>query len=262
MMTDGEDALAASITKDLPRKSSVFEPLKASHSLTHQLIQRLTRDITSGKLRAGSKLPTEQEMIASTGVSRTVVREAVAALRSEGLVVTRQGIGSVVADAGSRPFRISFDEKRTLREVLDVAELRTGVEIEAAGMAAERASAVQVKKIENAYKAIQQAIQREEAAVDEDFAFHRAIAEATGNPQFLRFLDFLGRFIIPRQTVHLGENALANRRAYLEGLQKEHRDIVAAIRAHSVTKARAAMRRHLLNSRKRYQRIAKRMADS
>lgn len=262
MMTDREAALTASATKESMRKNSLFAPLKAPRSLTHELIQRLTRDITNGKLRAGSRLPTEQEMIASTGVSRTVVREAVAALRSEGLVVTRQGVGAFVADAATRPFRINLDEKRTLREVLEVAELRTGVEIEAAGIAAERASGVQMKKIESAFKAIQQAVRRGEAAVDEDFAFHRAIAEATGNMQFLRFLDFLGRFIIPRQTVHLGENALANRRAYLEGLQKEHRDIVSAIRARSVTKARAAMRRHLLNSRKRYQRIAKRMADA
>ncbi len=247
--------------KETPVKNFIFAPL-AARSLTHELIQRLTRDITSGKLRAGAKLPTEQEMIASTGVSRTVVREAVAALRSEGLVVTRQGIGAFVADATRRPFRINMNENRTLREVLDVAELRTGVEIEAAGIAAERASAADVKKIANAFKQIQQAMKRGEPAVDEDFAFHRAIAEATGNPQFLRFLDFLGRFIIPRQTVRLGEGAIASRRAYLEGLQKEHRDIVVAIRARSVTKARAAMRRHLLNSRKRYQSIAKRRINS
>lgn len=262
MMTYREADLSPSTTKESARKNSLLAPLKAPRSLTHELIQRLTRDITSGKLRAGSRLPTEQEMIASTGVSRTVVREAVAALRSEGLVVTRQGVGAFVADAEGRPFRINLDEKRTLREVLEVAELRTGVEIEAAGLAAERATAAQVKKIENALREIQHAIRRGEAAVDEDFTFHRTIAEATGNAQFLRFLDFLGRFIIPRQTVHLGQDALANRRAYLEGLQGEHRDIVAAIRSRSVTKARAAMRKHLLHSRKRYQQIAKRMADA
>ncbi len=237
-------------------------PITAPRSLTHSLIQRLTKDITSGKLPAGAKLPTEQEMIAATGVSRTVVREAVAALRSEGLVVTRQGIGAFVADATRRPFRIDIDEKRTLREVLEVAELRTGVEIEAAGIAAERATAESIKKIGAALAGIQRAIKRGEAAVDEDFAFHRAIAEATGNPQFLRFLDFLGRFIIPRQTVNLGVEAIAKRRKYLEGLQKEHHEIYVAIRARSITKARAAMRQHLLNSRKRYQAIAKRLANA
>src|SRR5262245_66681395 len=68
-------------------------PLPAPRSLTHALIERLTSEITSGKLPTGARLPTEQELIAATGVSRTVVREAVAALRAEGLVTTRQGVG-------------------------------------------------------------------------------------------------------------------------------------------------------------------------
>ena len=60
----------------------------------------------------GAQLPTEQELIAATGVSRTVVREAVAALRAEGLVITRQGVGAFVADNARRPFRIDVDELR------------------------------------------------------------------------------------------------------------------------------------------------------
>ena len=58
---------------------SVTRPLSAPRSLTGELVVRLTEDITSGKIPPGSRLPTEQEMIAATGVSRTVVREAVAA---------------------------------------------------------------------------------------------------------------------------------------------------------------------------------------
>src|SRR6478672_887147 len=81
-------------------------PLTAPRSLTHVLIERLTAQITSGELTPGAQLPTEQELIAATGVSRTVVREAVAALRAEGLVLTRQGVGAFVADAPRRPFRI------------------------------------------------------------------------------------------------------------------------------------------------------------
>jgi len=117
---------------------SVTQPLSARRSLTGELVVRLTDDITSGKIPPGSRLPTEQEMIAATGVSRTVVREAVAALRADGLVVTRQGVGAFVADHVRRPFRVDFDESSSLRDVLNVMELRTGVEVEAAGLAAER----------------------------------------------------------------------------------------------------------------------------
>ena len=91
-------------------RPSGFQPLSAPRSLTQQLFTRLTADITSGKLAPGSRLPTEQEMIAATGVSRTVVREAVAPLRAEGLVITRQGVGAFVAENVRRPFRIDFDE--------------------------------------------------------------------------------------------------------------------------------------------------------
>ena len=60
----------------------------------HALVERLSGEILSGRLAPGAQLPTEQELIAASGVSRTVVREAIAALRAEGLVVTRQGAGA------------------------------------------------------------------------------------------------------------------------------------------------------------------------
>ena len=229
-------------------------PLPAPRSLTHTLIERLTSEITSGKLPSGARLPTEQELIAATGVSRTVVREAVAALRAEGLVVTRQGVGAFVADG--QPFRIHGEDLHSLREIIQVMELRTGIEVEAAGLAAERASAGDVARIGQAYRAIEQALRRGDSAVDQDFAFHCRIAEATGNPQFVRFLQYLGRFIIPRQTVRVTLGSPKERQAYLQRIQKEHEAIMRAIRAHAVQAARAAMQRHLLNSRKRYRKLA------
>src|SRR5579871_6241030 len=107
-----------------------MQPLSAPRRLTAELIERLTTDITSGSLPPGSQLPTEQEMIAATGVSRTVVREAVAALRAEGLVNTRQGVGAFVSTNARRPFRIEFEKLSSLQEVVQVLELRMGLEIE------------------------------------------------------------------------------------------------------------------------------------
>jgi GntR family transcriptional regulator, transcriptional repressor for pyruvate dehydrogenase complex len=246
-------------TKESHGRLAAFRPLEAPRGLAQELVQRLTADITSGKLKPGARLPTEQEMIAATGVSRTVVREAVAALRAEGLVVTRQGVGTIVADGTRRPFRLDINERRSIGQILDVAELRTGVEIEAAGLAAERGTPESLRRIDDAYKEIERAMSRDEDAIDQDFAFHCSIAEATGNPQFRRFLDFLGRFIIPRQTVRTEAVGDESRHAYLARIQKEHADIRDAIRAHKVSDARAAMRRHLLNSRKRYKQLAERL---
>src|SRR5713226_559508 len=149
-----DDRRAQSV-KGMSRPSlSVTQPLPAPRSLTGELVARLTDDITSGKIPPGSQLPTEQELIAATGVSRTVVREAVAALRADGLVVTRQGVGAFVPENARRPFRINTEELRSLREVIEVMELRTGVEIESAGLAAERASTDDVRAIERAFAAI------------------------------------------------------------------------------------------------------------
>jgi DNA-binding FadR family transcriptional regulator len=238
-------------------RTPAFRPLAPPRNLTRTLIERLSAEILDGTLAPGAKLPTEPEMMAALGVSRTVVREAVAALRAEGLVVTRQGVGAfVTSDVQRRPFRIDPDGLHSIVEVLNVMELRTGVEVEAAGIAAERASPEGLRRIGQALKAIDRAVVRDEAAVDEDYAFHRAIADATGNPQFVRFHEFLGRFIIPRQSVRAARGRMASRRAYLEMLQDEHRAILEAIRGRSPAAARAAMRRHLENSRKRYRKLA------
>ena len=97
-----------------------------------------------------------------------MVREAVAALRADGLVVVRQGVGAFVAANVRRPFRIDVDGLRSLRQALDVIELRMGIDVEAAGLAAERGTATQIRKIAHAYEAVDLAIERGETAIDED----------------------------------------------------------------------------------------------
>jgi GntR family transcriptional regulator, transcriptional repressor for pyruvate dehydrogenase complex len=241
---------------------SAFRPLSAPRGLTQQLVTQITDDITNGRLRPGARLPTEKAMMSSTGVSRTVVREAVACLRADGLVVVRQGVGAFVANHARRPFRIEVDDLHSLHEALQIMELRTGVEIEAAGLAAERGEAAQFASIATAYAMIEGAIERGETAVDEDFAFHCSIADATGNSQFRRFLEYLGRFIIPRQSVRRSLPRMEDQRSYLLRIQREHLEILDCIRAHAPARARAAMRRHLTNSRRRYQMLKAEFGDS
>ncbi len=237
---------------------ALFRPLAARRSLTAELVARLTADIVSGKLPPGSQLPTEYEIIAATGVSRTVVREAVAALKADRLVITRQGVGAFVAHHVRPPFRVDFDERSPLRDVLNVMELRTGVEVKSAGLAAERASPAQLKKIIDRFAAINTAIETGGNAVDQDFAFHCEIAEATGNPQFRQFLEYLGRFMIPRRTIW-GRSAPPTKRHQLDLFQQEHEQILNAIRERAVTQARSAMQRHLNHSRARYEKLAAEM---
>ena len=226
-------------------------------NLAEQVMARLSADIRGGRLAPGARLPTEQALTAELGVSRTVVREAVAALRADGLIVTRRGSGAYVADPAAGPFRIAASRAAALSDVLDVMELRLAVEVEAAASAAERASRKQVAAIQAAWRSVDTALQRGEGAVAEDFAFHRAIAEATGNRQFAGFLAYLGSHVIPRQSVRLSIDTPAERRAYLERIQAEHSRIVTAISAGDPAEARRAMRDHLTRSLERYRALAK-----
>ena len=236
-------------------KFSALSPLEPPGNLAEQVMARLAADIRSGRLGPGARLPTEQALTSAMGVSRTVVREAVAALRADGLVVTRRGSGAYVADPSAGPFRIAAP-KAALADILEVMELRLAVEVEAAALAAERGSRRQIGAIRGAWRAIDEALHRGEGAVAEDFAFHRAIAEATSNRQFPRFLAFLGSHVIPRQSVRLSVDTPAERRAYLERIQHEHARIVTGIANQDPGEARRAMREHLTRSLDRYRKLA------
>jgi GntR family transcriptional regulator, transcriptional repressor for pyruvate dehydrogenase complex len=234
-----------------------IRPIASEAKLSRRLFEQLAGEIRSGRLAPGARLPTEQALTRAARVSRTVVREAVAALRAEGLVITRQGVGAFVSAEPQRaPFRIEPERMRSLHDILAVMELRLGVEIESAGLAAERASKSQVRTISNSLNAIEQASVAGGSAVDEDLAFHRAIAEATGNPEFPRFLQFIGRHLIPRRTVTGLPERMGGQGAYLAMIQEEHRRIHDAIVARDPKAARDAMRRHLTRSLERYRKLA------
>ena len=228
---------------------------------TQELAQRLSAEIRSGRLAPGSRLPTEQELSVATGVSRTVVREAVAALRADGLVITRQGLGAFVASDVQRwPFRIDPSELKSAADVLQVLELRMSLEIEASGLAAERRSSEDLTRIKAALGAIEAEIEKGGNAVDADFKFHLAIFRSSRNRYFPQVLEFLGNFIIPRQMINVASESDRQRGQYLRRIQAEHVAIYEAIQAQNAPAARKAARRHLSHSLHRYQEIAARIA--
>jgi GntR family transcriptional regulator, transcriptional repressor for pyruvate dehydrogenase complex len=199
--------------------------------------------VRSGKLGVGTKLPTEAEIMAEFGVSRTVVREALSKLQASGVVQTRHGIGTFVRALPESPgFRISPEQFATLNDVIAVLELRIGVETEAAGL-----------------DAMTHAVERGDDAVQADFAFHTEIARATQNKHFFELMETLGAMIIPR--ARLNDAGPRERQAYLRRVNAEHESILDAIAARDADAARAAMRTHLTNSRERRRR-AQRMSSS
>ena len=148
----------------LAGKRALLRPLRPARNLTDEVIGRIKKEIGAGRLAPGARLPTEQELMAAMGVSRTVVREAVAALRADGLVTTRQGSGAyVAADVSRVPFRIDPEGLSSIEDVLEVMELRLAIEVEAAALAAERITPRRLVPIGRALRAIEAAIARARA---------------------------------------------------------------------------------------------------
>ena len=220
-------------------------------SLAQELVAELSQRIRDGRIKPGDKLPTESAIMEEQGVSRTVVREALSRLQAAGLVETRHGIGTFVLEVpGPGGFRLDPATIVTLREVLALLELRISLEVETAGLAAQRRTEAQLTAMREALDAIKASAANAEA-VASDFQFHLRIAEATGNRYFTDIMSHLGTSIIPRTRVNSASLARADQAQYTARLEREHEQIYEAIARQDPEAARAAMRLHLTNSRER-----------
>ena len=219
--------------------------------LSARLIASLRADIESGRIPGGQRLPTESQLGQTFGVSRTVVREAVAALSADGLVEARQGAGMFAVEQRLAAFG-SLGAANKISIALNVLEVRMGIEIESAGLAARRRNPSQEAAIHEAFYEFDRLLTSGQATGRTDFAFHRAIAVATSNPFYVEVLDALGARMIPCDvTSPWGADQIISRE-YQAGLQVEHARIMQSIVTGDANEARAAMRDHLMRSQERY----------
>ncbi|MBV0882115.1 FadR family transcriptional regulator [Noviherbaspirillum sp. L7-7A] len=206
--------------------------------------QSLSELIRGGSYLPGARLPSEAQMSRDFGVSRTVIREAVSRLKSEGLVESRQGSGVFVREAGAdMAFRIAPSKVGSIEHLLHVAELRRSVEAEIAALAAERATAKQIDEIGIRLQAIDADVAKGGNGVAADIEFHRSIARATGNPHFLALWDFLSHFL--SGTIKITRAIEAQKKETVDQVVAEHRAIHEAIFNRDVEATRAAARKHI-----------------
>jgi len=225
--------------------------------LAHEIVESLGGRIRSGGLAAGDKLPTEADLMADFSVSRTVVREAISRLQAAGLVETRHGVGTfVIAPPGPLSFRIAREQLATLDDVIAMLELRIGVEVEAAGLAAQRRTADNLARMRAALDSFVAATEARRNAVGADFEFHLEIMRATQNAHFVQLLQTLGTAMIPRARLDKETVNDEARQNYLRRVHAEHESLLDAIVNRDPEAARAAARTHLANSRERWRRAA------
>ncbi|MXN17913.1 FCD domain-containing protein [Pseudooceanicola sp. GBMRC 2024] len=232
----------------------------STRSLVQQVADRLRSQILDGTYAVGARLPTEAALMEGFGVSRTVIREAVATLRYIGLVEPRQGAGVFVLDHPAiRPGDETWGiDPGRASSVLEVLELRRVIEIEAAGLAAQRRSPAQEGHILEQYDALHRAFRDGLPTAEADFRFHLAIADATNNPRFRDFMTLLGAGLIPRHTFDAPQGA-PGPDPDAAAADAEHGALLNAILAGDAGAARDAMQVHMDNSVTRYRNLLRRV---
>jgi len=192
----------------------------------------------------GDKLPSENTLAERFGVSRPVVRQALTQLRTESRVYSRKGSGNYVGEIPASTPVIPFGALKSIPDVRAFLEFRCSLESEIAAHAARRFQAGEVADIHQRRLAMEAAIAAGESAVDEDIAFHTAIANASGNRFFALTLAAImeqTRFSI-RLVRDLSARSLTER---FDEVRREHGRIDAAIAAGDPEAAKAAMIAHL-----------------
>lgn len=211
-------------------------------TLAARVADKLLHKIRQDGLAPGTRLPSEQAMAQHFGCSRTVLREALALLKADGIVSSRKGSGAYVCATERAPAHDALTEQ-SVQSLLNLIEVRRGLEAETAALAAQRRTPGQLADIEHALRRIGEAVAGGSSGVEEDVRFHLSIAEATGNPYWVKFLEM---FAEPaRSAVKVTRANEARRADFSSQVRQEHEKIVAAIAAGDAAAARAAASEHM-----------------
>jgi GntR family transcriptional repressor for pyruvate dehydrogenase complex len=225
-----------------------MSPNRPSLSRIADVVARdLEQRILEGSLKAGERLPSERALALELAISRPSLREAIQKLVHKGLLETKHGGGTVVTNrlqaSFSDPWQNMLQEHPLLQT--DMLEFRHMLEGEAAKLAAERATDVDLQRIEAAYAALEQAYASDDITrcIDTDVVFHQAIADASHNSLIGHLWGSLMRVIHGHVSDNLAH--LHARPKQWEQLKSQHKTIWDAVRGHASEDAMRASREHI-----------------
>jgi len=213
---------------------------KTLHQRGYETLLRL---IAEGVLAPGAQLD-EQSLATRLGISRTPLRAAIARLAQEGLVT-------------NLPYRGTFVRQFTEEEIDGLYEVRAALESLAARRAAVRHSPFQIETIRALLDECQAALANDDFAAygEADARFHRALADAAGNPTLVELLDSLRLRVhvlrdLANRDPHLRERAAAERPLILDALERRDGDAAARLLAAHINSVRATVLRQLTEREK------------
>jgi GntR family transcriptional repressor for pyruvate dehydrogenase complex len=150
----------------------------------HELVfEKLKEMILSGKYQEGDYLPPELELAQQLGTSRSALRGAMLLLRNMGVVEVTPGRGTVIKKVGfpGTVDPVLNDIYKSKDQIIELLELRSGIEVEAAGLAAERATEEQINRLRKAYEKLEEDVHTKTNATQADVNFHMVLIEISGN---------------------------------------------------------------------------------
>ena len=227
-----------------PRRHRGKDILKENQDHTSRIVDLITERVVSGAYPSGALLPAEGTLAKSCGVSRTVMREAMRVLRGLGLIEMSQGKRARVKPDSlqSAVFSIELLLRRNHASLLNLLEVRAPLEEAIAGFAATRANDEHIRQLEITIYDITSTTDISRR-IDADTAFHRVLAEATGNPVFVLALQMFAGFLRESREKTLNYSGV-------ERAVSGHREILVALKAKDPEGARSAMRRHLVSAKR------------
>lgn len=188
-------------------------------------------------------------MVKIFGVSKTAIREALSVLVAKGIIEKKAGVGSILKERNSLDlFETATQQLKMQRQTLqEVLEFRRGIEVEAAALAANRASEEQLQAIENAHRELIEINTNGGLGIEEDYRFHYLIILATGNYIFETMFDAIAPHYFETIKISKTQSHRLSKH-YFQEAHTEHQAILNALRSKDGEKARIAMLKHLLNN--------------
>lgn len=217
--------------------------------LSDEIYAQILLQLSTGQYRIGDRLPTEKELSASFDVSRPVVREALQHLQNDGLIDARRGSGTFVQRLPPHEMAHYTDDAR-IAQYMRAYEVRRGLEVEAARLAALRINQTHRRRLQQALTTMEEVMRSGEDALEADFQFHLEIARATENDLFEKQMMFLRADMMG--TMRIASTITVKRSEQRrERVLQEHRDIFQAISAGDAELAKLYMHYHLISVRNR-----------
>ena len=215
-------------------------------TLSEQMASQLLDHIRSLDLQPGALLPSETRLSAEYGVSRQVVREALRSLQGRGVVTILNGRGAVVRPLNRESLSFTFSRAIQIdtRSLVELMEVRLGLEMQSATLAARRRSAAELAQLAGIVAAMRTHLRDEVDYADLDLAFHLAIAGASHNAMLYHLVDSIRE--AARDAIRMGLRLQSAAEAEpFERVQAGHEAILHEIDRRRPAAAARVMARHL-----------------